>query len=68
MRTCTCRGNDLSGISCEHACVVILFLQQNFVDFIDAMFKYPTQQLVYLGVFHSIETHDLPKVHDDGVV
>ena len=67
-KTCTCRGYDLFGIPYGHAYAVTLFLQQTVVDFFDDMFRYPTQQLVYSSVFHSIETHDMPKVHDDIVV
>ena len=68
VKTFTCRGNILFDIPCEHACVVILFLQQNVMDFVDDMFRYPTQPFVYSSVFHDIETRDMPKVHGDGVV
>ena len=37
------------------------------MDFVDDMFKYLTQQLLYSCVFHGIETH-MSKVHDDGVM
>ena len=41
--------------------------RENVTDFVDEIFKSPAQQLVYLDTFHGIETHDMPKVQDDGV-
>ena len=58
----------MSGIPCEHACVVIGFNGQNVADFVDYQFKSPTQYLIYLGFFGGIETHDMPKVNADGVI
>ena len=58
----------MSCIPCEHACAVAMYLRQNIVDLVDDVFKYPTQEKVYSGMFHGIETHDMPKVDDDGVV
>ena len=67
-QSCTCRGWQMSGIPCDHACAVLLSIGQNVADFVDEIFKSPAQQLVYSGTFHGIETHDMPKVQDDGVV
>ena len=67
-QSCTCRSWQMSGIPCDHACVVLLSIGKNVADFVDAIFKSPAQQLVYSGTFHGIETHDMPKVQDDGVV
>ena len=58
----------MSSIPYKHACVLILFIGQNVVDFVDDMFKLPAQQLVYSNIFRGIETHDMLKVDDDGVV
>ena len=58
----------MSGIPCDHACAVLLSMGQNVADFVDEIFKSPAQQLVYSNTFHGIETHDMPKVQDDGVV
>ena len=55
-------------IPCEHACAVIGFNGQNVADFVDDQFKLPTQYLIDSGFFRGIETHDMPKVDDDGVV
>ena len=33
-----------------------------FADFVDDMFKLLAQQLVYSGIFHGIEAHDMPKL------
>ena len=66
--TCTCHRWQISSISCEHAFTVILFIGQNSADFIDNMLKLPAQQLVYSSIFHDIETHDMLKVDDNGVV
>ena len=52
----------MSGIPCDHACVVLLSIGQNVADFVDEIFKYPAQQLVYSGTVHGIETYDMPKV------
>ena len=67
-QSCTCRGWKLSGIPCDHACIILLSIGQNVMDFVDEIFKSPAQQLVYSGTFHGIETHNMPKVQDDGVV
>ena len=56
------------GIPCEHACVVIQFIGQNFADFVDDGFKLPSQLLIYSRSFRGIETHDMPKFNVDGVV
>ena len=58
----------MSGIPCKYACTIILFKGQNVTDFVDDIFKLHAQQLVYLDIFCGIETHDMPKVDDDGVV
>ena len=58
----------MSGVPCEHACAVIKHLTQNIVEFVDDMFKCPTQQKIYSGMFCGIEIHDIPKVYDNGVV
>ena len=58
----------MSGIPCDHACAVLLSIGQNVTDFVDEIFKSPSQQLLYLGTFHGIETHDMPKVQDGVVV
>ena len=58
----------MSGIPCDHACVVLLSIGQNIADFVDEIFKSPAQQLVYSDTFHGIETHDMPKVQDYGIV
>ena len=34
-RSCTCKEWKMEGIPCEHACVVILSIGQNVVDFVD---------------------------------
>ena len=58
----------MSGIPCEHACVVIGFNGQNVANFVDDQFKLSTQYLIYSGFFRGIETHDIPKVDVDGVI
>ena len=67
-QSCTCRGWQMSGIPCDHACAVLLSIGKNVANFVDEIFKSPAQQLVYSCTFHGIETHDMPKVQDDGVV
>ncbi|RVW82818.1 hypothetical protein CK203_051180 [Vitis vinifera] len=67
-RTCTCRGWEMLGIPCEHAAVVILSIGQNVVDFVQDWYKFPMQELIYLGSFSGIETHDMPMVSNDGLV
>ena len=66
--SCTCRAWEMSGIPCEHACVVIGFNGKNVVDFVDDQFKLPTQYLIYSGFFRGMETHDMPKVDANSVV
>ena len=56
------------GISCEHATTVILSIGQNVVDFVQDWYKFPMQELIYLGSFSGIETHDMPMVANDGLV
>ena len=56
------------GIPCEHVCVVIGFNGQNVADFVDDQFKLRTQYLIYSSFFRGIETSDMSKVNDDGVV
>ena len=34
-QSCTCRGWKMSSIPCDHACVVLLSIGQNFTDFVD---------------------------------
>ena len=58
----------MSGIPCEHACVVIQFIGQNVAGFVDDWFKLPSQLLIYSGSFRGIETHDMTKVDADGIV
>ena len=58
----------MSSIPCDHACAILLSIGQNVADFVDEIFKSPTQQLVYSSTFHGIETHDMPKFQDEGVV
>ena len=67
-QSCTCSGWQMSGIPCDHACSILLSIRQNVVDFVDEIFKSLEQQLVYSGTFHDIETHDMPKVQENGVV
>ena len=45
-----------------------LSIGKNVTDLVDEIFKSTTQQLLYSGTFHDIETHDMLKVQDDGVV
>ena len=56
------------GIPCEHTCAIAMYLRQNIVDLVDDVFKCPTQENVYSSMFRGIETHDIPKVDDNGVV
>ena len=67
-RSCTCREWQMVGIPCDHACVAILSIGQNVVDFVDDWYKFPKQELIYLGSFCGIETHDMPSEDSDGVV
>lgn len=66
-QTCTCHGWQMLAIPCDHAYAVIISIGQNAIDFVGDVFKFPTQELVYSGSFHGIETQDMPKVQDDGV-
>ncbi|RVW81779.1 hypothetical protein CK203_049535 [Vitis vinifera] len=66
--TCTCRGWQMMGILCEHATTVILSIGQNVADFVQDWYKFPMQELIYLGSFFGIETHDMPFVDNDGLV
>ena len=67
-RSYTCCGWKMSSIPCDHACTILLSIGQNVADFVDEIFKSPTQKLVYSSTFHGIETHYMPKVQDEGVV
>ena len=67
-QSCTCRGWQMSSIPCDHACAILLSIGKNVVDFVDEIFKSLAQQLVYSSTFHGIETHDMLKVQDDGIV
>ena len=58
----------MSGIPWECACTVVMCLRQNIANFVDDMFKCPTQQKANSCMFHRIETCDIPKVHDDGFI
>ena len=67
-RSFTCREWKMVGIPCEHACAAILSIGQNVADFVDDWYKFPKQELIYLGSFRGIETHNMPSVDSDGVV
>ena len=45
----------MSGVPCEHACAVIKHLTQNIIEFVDDMFKCPTQQKIYSSMFREID-------------
>ena len=67
-RTCTCRGWEMLGIPCEHATTIIISIGQNVADFVQDWYKFPMQELIYLGSFSSIETHDMSSMDNDGLV
>ena len=67
-RSFTCREWKMVEIPCEHACAAILSIGQNVADFVDNWYKFPKQELIYWGSFHSIETHNMPNVDFFGVV
>ena len=50
-RKCTCHGWEMSGIPCELACAVAIYLRKNIADLVDDVFKYPTQEKVYSCMF-----------------
>ena len=58
----------MSGLLCEHACVIIQSIGQNSVDFVDEWFTLPKQEILYYGSFCGIEMHDIPTIGDDGSV
>ena len=66
--SCTCREWQMVGIPCEHACATILLIGKNVADFVDDWYKFPKQELIYLGSFHGIEANDMPSVDSDGIV
>ena len=56
-KTCTCKAWQMTGIPCEHACVVILSIGQNVSDFVEEWYKFSNQEFIYSGSFSGIETH-----------
>ena len=67
-RTCSCKDWKMLGIPCEHACAALLSTSQNIFCFVEDYFNFPNQELIYFGSFSCIETHDMPRVDNDGVV
>ena len=43
------------GLPCEHACIVILSIGQNVVDFVDEWYAFSKQELIYSRIFCGIE-------------
>ena len=51
----TCKEWKMVGIPCENAYAAILSIGQNVADFVDDWYKFPKQELIYLGSFHGID-------------
>ena len=67
-RTCTCKAWQMSGIPCDHFCVVMQSIGQNVVEFVNEWFTFSKQNLIYNYEFCGIESHNLPTIGDDGLV
>ena len=67
-RTCTCKARKMSRIHYEHSCAVIQSIGQNVVEFIDELFTFSKQNLIFNGEFCGIESHDMTTIGDVGLV
>ena len=67
-QTCTCKAWQMFGIPCDHACATIRRMGFDVSDYVDDWYKYNLQEKIYSGSMHTLVTHDMPMIDEDGTV
>ena len=58
----------MSGIPCDHVCAAIQRMRFDVSDYVDDWYKYNLQEKIYSGSMHTLVTHDMPMIDEDGTV
>ncbi|XP_054791611.1 uncharacterized protein LOC129297283 [Prosopis cineraria] len=61
LRECTCKVWQMSGIPCPHACAAIKEVHGNVYNYVKKCYLHSSQEKIYSGTMHPVETHDMPK-------